>query len=180
MVGSCDFIMVKLRRYDHLGTARFVTFPTYYRKRLLLEDPACQALAFELSRLRTEAQVKLLGYVFMPEHVHLVLLPPDGAPLGKLIGQLKARSAQKIAKVAKIKLCLASGESPTSVRVWQARCYDHNCRTQMATREKIEYCHKNPVTRGLVTDASQWRWSSHNWYQGEHDVPIEIDGFDAI
>lgn len=172
--------MVKLRHYDHLGTARFITFPTAYRKKLLLEVAACQALAIELGRLRSEAQVKLLGYVFMPEHVHLVLLPPDGAPLGKLIGQVKARSARKIAQIEGLRIDLVPVGELASVKVWQARCYDHNCRTPLATREKIEYCHKNPVTRGLVTDASLWRWSSYNWYQGERNVPIEIDDLESV
>ncbi|MCH7879139.1 MAG: hypothetical protein IH914_07490 [candidate division Zixibacteria bacterium] len=33
---------------------------------------------------------------------------------------------------------------------WQARFYDHNCRTQESVIRKIEYCHKNPINRSLV------------------------------
>jgi putative transposase len=30
----------------------------------------------------------------------------------------------------------------------------------------IEYLHMNPVRRGLVGRASEWRWSSAGWYEG--------------
>ena len=30
----------------------------------------------------------------------------------------------------------------------------------------IEYLHMNPVRRGLVERASDWRWSSAAWYAG--------------
>ena len=33
---------------------------------------------------------------------------------------------------------------------WQARYYDHNCRTPETVKEKIVYCHKNPVTEGWL------------------------------
>jgi putative transposase len=43
---------------------------------------------------------------------------------------------------------------------WQKRCYDHNCRTNETVLENIKYCHKNPVTRGLVKDPGDWQWSA--------------------
>ncbi|MGH8014614.1 MAG: hypothetical protein ACREBV_00290 [Candidatus Zixiibacteriota bacterium] len=46
--------------------------------------------------------------------------------------------------------------------------------------EKINYCHNNPVRRGLAFEPSDWRWSSYNWYIGERDVPIEIDEFEGV
>jgi hypothetical protein len=61
------------------------------------------------------------------------------------------------------------------VAFWQIRCYDHDCRTSEIVREKIEYCHKNPVVRGLVNDPAEWQWSSYNWYAGFRNVPISMD-----
>jgi hypothetical protein len=60
----------------------------------------------------------------------------------------------------------------------QRRCYDNNCRTSERVREKIEYCHNNPVVRKLVSAPGQWQWSSYNWYIGKRDVPIRIDTFE--
>ena len=127
----------------------------------------------ELARLRHEQNVKILGYVVMPEHIHLVLLPPDGMKLGPAIGQMKARTSMSIRKRSIVPILI---RTTGQLAVWQRRCYDHNCRTSATVTEKISYCHKNPVNRGLVSEPGDWSWSSYNWYQGAKDVPLEIDG----
>ena len=162
--------MTKLHHFDGFGTARFVTFSTYRRVKYLEDDRLCVSLADELVWMRRTSGVKIYGYVFMPDHVHLVLHPPDECELGVILGQVKGRSSFAYGQLLKTK-----GPEP----VWQRRCYDHNCRTPVATREKIEYCHKNPVSRGLVQDPAEWRWSSHNWYNGLKEVPFVIDSIEA-
>ena len=136
-----------------------------------------------LDSVRNARDLCLLGYVVMPNHVHLVLWPPDGLRLGRVIGELKSRTARRILSCVRTeglfradRLVQGAGEDASMV-FWQRRCYDHNCRTPETVREKIEYCHKNPVRAGLVSEPGQWRWSSYNWYLGERDVPIRIDTF---
>lgn len=126
-------------------------------------------LADEIDRARTILGFRVLAFVFMPEHVHLVVWPPEGMKLGLVIGGIKARSARRF--------FAGTGIGPRGgVRVfWQRRCYDHNCRTPETTREKINYCHTNPVRRELVDDPGKWRWSSYNAYRGEKDVPLTVD-----
>jgi hypothetical protein len=43
---------------------------------------------------------------------------------------------------------------------WQARFYDFNEYTNRKKREKLEYMHRNPLTRGLVNHPKDWPWSS--------------------
>jgi len=115
----------------------------------------------------------------MPEHVHLVLHPPDGLRLGQWIGELKSRSARKIFAAGHPdgrRLSVGNSDEQRN-QFWQARCYDHNCRTPETVKEKIEYCHKNPVTRGLVAAPEDWPWSSFRYYSGDRDVPIDMDDF---
>lgn len=164
--------MTRLRHYDNLGTARFVTFSCYQRHPYFSDDNNIDLLLSEIASLRTRQNVKILEYVIMPEHVHLVLLPPDGMKLGPVLGQMKARTSMAIRKNSPT-LTRSTGQSA----VWQRRCYDHNCRLPATVTEKINYCHKNPVNRGLVNDSGEWPWSSYNWYQGKKVVSIEIDGF---
>ena len=179
--------MTKLRHYDHLGTARFVTFSCYHRYPLLREEATIRILLEDVRRIREDYQIKIYGYVVMPEHVHLVLHPADGIRLGAVIGRLKGLSSLQIqSSCAKSRPVLSTGTSLSAAfpvvrdgRVknvfWQRRCYDHNCRTPESVIEKIEYCHNNPVKRGLVSDPAQWPWSSFNWYQGMNSVPPEMD-----
>ena len=108
---------------------------------------------------------------FMPEHVHLVLLPPEGMKIGLVIGEIKSRMAREY-------FALTIPDISGTKVFWQKRCYDHNCKSTGSVREKIEYCHNNPVKRGLVKEPGDYKWSSYNWYQGEKNVPLEMDEVD--
>ena len=77
--------MPRLRHFDNLNTARFITFSCYHRYRLLTDSSLIGTFVNELDRIRTRWCLKLFGYVIMPEHVHLVLLPPDGVAMGRVM-----------------------------------------------------------------------------------------------
>jgi len=131
-----------------------------------------------LQGIRSKRNLRIFGYVVMPEHVHLVLHPSDEIKLGPLIGEIKSKSASRIISRDFVTFpndCLVSKGGEQRWAFWQPRCYDHNCRTSEAVVEKINYCHNNPVKRGLVSEAAQWRWSSCNWYNGVTDVPLAMD-----
>jgi len=175
------FYMPKLRHYDKLNTARFVTFSCYRRHKLLLHSSTIEVFLEELARIRSEKRVRIFGYVVMPEHVHLVLHVPDTLKLGSVIAQLKSRSASRIISNRILQLsddCRMKRDGRERWAFWQPRCYDHNCRSNETLLEKIKYCHNNPVKRGLVTEPGMWRWSSYNWYIGDRDVPLEMDRLD--
>ena len=161
--------MPKLKHYDNTGTARFITFNCYRNEPSLKDIRAKNILLTCLKNARDKHKFLILGYVIMPEHVHLVIHPPDGTQIGRVIGEIKSLSAREWFRTT-------AGKSEKTIRVfWQRRCYDHNCRTRESVREKIEYCHNNPVRRGLVEQPENWPWSSYNWYEGKEDVPLKMD-----
>jgi len=174
--------MPKLRYYDHLGTARFVTFTCYRRHRYLSDTYARQAVLNELASVRERINIRILGYVIMPEHVHLLVHPPDNTRLGPIIGQLKACSARAILSRLRSEGSRRGRilqRSYGSSAVWQRRCYDHNCRTTENVVEKLKYCHDNPVRRGLVSRPEDWPWSSYRWYHERRDGVFEINGIEV-
>ena len=174
--------MPLLRHYDRLGTARFITFTCYHRRQLLTDTETIQLYLQCLGDVSRRHAVRILGWVVMPEHVHLVLHPPDGTLMGAFVGELKSRSARAILqrwrerRDHRLRLVTLPGVEPPRYRFWQGRCYDHNCRTPQTAVEKINYCHNNPVARKLVAEPGQWRWSSHDWYAGVVPSELVIDG----
>jgi len=60
----------------------------------------------------------------------------------------------------------------TSVRrqergeLWQDRFFDRALRTVREYNEKVDYIHLNPVRRGLVRHATDWKWSTVHEYVG--------------
>jgi len=94
--------MTKLKHYDDLGTARFVTFSCYHRLPSLNHPKAKEIVIEELNLARDKHGFRLLGYVLMPDHVHLVLFPPDGMKLGLVIREIKSRSGRRYFYTAQI------------------------------------------------------------------------------
>ena len=173
--------MPRLRHYDHLNTARLVTFSCYRRHRFLTNDRVMNVFIEHLRELRERYKLTVLGYVIMSEHVHLVLHPPDEVKLGPIVGELKSRSARQMLAEDLVVLppdCRVRKDGRERNCVWQPRGYDHNCRTGDTVLEKINYSHNNPVTRCLVSEPGEWRWSSYNWYMGATDVPLEMDSIE--
>lgn len=161
--------MTKLEHFDSDGGARFVTFCCYRQLPFLSGDLAKQVFLRTLELVRNKHGFKLYAYVIMPEHVRLVLHPPEGMKLGLVVRELKSLSARRF-------FLLRPVGGPNEKRVfWQRRCFDYNCRTPENTIQKINYCHNNPVKRGLVTDPGDWPWSSYNCYHGSKYVPLVID-----
>ena len=67
----------------------------------------------------------------------------------------------------------ANGEGPKPF--WKTRAYDFNITAEDTFHKKLDYIHKNPVTRGLVDRAEQWRWSSYRDYEIDDRSPLAMD-----
>jgi hypothetical protein len=59
--------------------------------------------------------------------------------------------------------------------IWTTRGVDFNVETAEQLLSKLEYCHNNPVKRGLAGNAGQWPWSSYSFYEGGGSVLLEMD-----
>ena len=108
--------------------------------------------------MRVRYRFAVIGYVVMPEHVHLLTSEP-------LIGEPMIGNPSKIIQAVKLsvsrRLAIA-GEF--SGRFWQSRFYDFNLWGQQKEVEKLKYMHRNPVVRGLVASPEDWGWSSYRSY----------------
>jgi putative transposase len=167
----------RLYGQNHL---HFITFSCYRRMPLLKSARARDVFVQELARLRARTGFQLIGYVVMPEHVHLLVSePPRGTP-SDVVRDLKLRTARRLRRRGR-KITgqreLPFGE-PNEPRggLWQARFYDFNVYTDRKKREKLEYMPANPITRGLVTHPKDWPWSSWSKYarRGEGLIPVDL------
>jgi putative transposase len=147
-----------LKRYQQEGDDHFLTFSCHHRKPYLNTPTARDIFLDSLERTRSRYQFEVLGYVVMPEHVHLLVSEPPNDPLSKALQALKISVARRLA------------ERP----FWQARYYDFNVFTHDKRVEKLKYMHRNPVKRGLVMHPEDWHWSSYRHYLLEEPVPVLI------
>ncbi|MBN9616125.1 MAG: transposase [Acidobacteriales bacterium 59-55] len=151
----------RLKRYQTEGHDHFITFSCYHRLPYLNKERACLVFAETLEELRQRHQFFLFGYVFMPEHVHLLLSEPKVQSLATTLSVLKGETSKRL-----------KGERP---QFWQTRYYDFNVLTHTKHVEKLRYIHRNPVARGLVDRPEDWRWSSFNHYATGDPGHVEIE-----
>ncbi len=144
---------MRLKHFDNFGHARFITFNTHNKLPLLTNDLYRNIVIDEINHARSKYGFRIIAYVLMPEHVHLVLIPADNSRVGYIIGDIKRLSSKRIHKyliVQKSNLIEKLTVIRNSVErfaFWQRRCYDHNCRTEESLWEKV----KNTPPDGWVT-----------------------------
>jgi len=152
---------IGLERRQQTGQLHFITF-SCYRRLPFLEDPEPKdTLERVIERARQSHSLTIYAYVLMPEHVHLLTDEPETRTLSSFLRVLKGESS---------KLLKGSRE-----KFWQTRYYDFNTFTTEKFVEKVQYIHRNPVTRGLVTRPEDYRWSSFNHYASGEASTIQID-----
>ena len=139
---------------------------------------ARNAAAQILREVRARYGFALVGYVIMPEHVHLLISEPAAVQPAKVVQVFKQRLSQRMrGKKRKRKGQLAlrfPGQDDGLRRFWQRRYYDFNVWSQAKVREKLHYMHANPVKEKLVQHPRDWPWSSWSyWYRGEGLLPID-------
>jgi putative transposase len=172
-----------LRRYELYGDCRFLTFSCYQRLPLFSNDAIKDRFIEAISRCREATAFKLLGYVIMPEHVHLLLVPSlPRHPVSGILSHLKARFSHEVLSRWR------QLEAPILARVtdrrgvqhfWQAGGgYDRNIHSAGDLEETLNYIHLNPIRRGLVTSDVAWRWSSAAWYAGSEAPALSIDAIE--
>jgi putative transposase len=141
------------RRYGqhHL---HFITCSCYRRLPLFASARSKNLFVKILGEVRARLGFQLIGYVVMPEHVHLLIDETPKALPAKVIQVLKQRVSRRLRgkrRSAQGQLALQfPGDPGDHRRFWQRRYYDFNVYSEKKLREKLDYMHANPVTRNLV------------------------------
>jgi putative transposase len=164
------------RAFDLPGHVHELTFSCYRRFRFLGAERTCRWLAGAIDVARERWGFDLWAYVFMPEHVHLIVRPrtPDAPRVAAILKAVKQpvgrRAFLYLESQAPRWLPRLTRERNGRVErlFWQpGGGYDRNLVEPRALAAAISYVHLNPVRRGLVERVGDWRWSSAGWYQGE-------------
>jgi REP element-mobilizing transposase RayT len=119
---------------------------------------------------------RLLAWVIMPNHVHILFQPLNGWTVAKIVASWKKFTARKICDYQRAtpgfanraiggKTNQAIGEPSGEPRakpdpVWQREYWDRYIRNEKHLHQAILYIQENPVKAGLVAAAGDWRWSS--------------------
>ncbi|HEY4381339.1 MAG TPA: transposase [Acidobacteriaceae bacterium] len=123
----------RLERRQQTNNLHFITFSCHGRNPYLSTPRAACIFEHALESTRQKYQFHVLGYVVMPEHVHLLLSEPPTHPLSTVLGALKRSVSKQLP------------QRP----FWLPRYHDFNVFSEEKRIEKLHYLHRNPVNRGL-------------------------------
>ena len=179
----------KCRRYNVPGHAHELTFSCYKQRPFLRSERACRYLAEAIIRAKKQHAFDLWAYVFMPEHVHLLIRPTsEDYSVSSMLQSIKQSVPRRILLYLRKNnpeglRCLATNQKHRPYRFWQdGGGYDRNIISREAVLAAIKYIHENPVRRGLVSEAEDWTWSSAGNWNGTANgmIPVDIDSLHLL
>ena len=171
-----------LKRYQQTRQCHFVTFSCCHRRPLLRTAKARDLFLSVLEATRKKFAFVILGYVVMPEHVHLLISELEQQSLALALQMLKQNSSRRLRRHGRTnprQQELFAGLKSDN-HFWQKRYYDFNVRTEKKRIEKLKYMHRNPMKRGLVTSPEDWRWSSYRSYALGEAGPVTLNAWQKI
>ena len=114
-----------------------------------LRDPRIATLAEDALLYFDGERYRLLAWVIMPNHVHVLVVLIEGHPLASIVHTWKPYTAHK-----------ANAILEHSGRLWYREYYDRYIRDEDHLEREVRYIHSNPVIAGLVEQADAWPYGS--------------------
>jgi REP element-mobilizing transposase RayT len=169
------FLDPMARKWSNLnipGALHFVTGNFLDRIPVFKQDAFCQKFIDNLATLLKDWPCKIIAYVLMPDHFHMIVNPKDGR-IKEFTGKLKSLTARQISKTAQEIVFKLDSEG--SYQVWQESFKAVQLWSAWMIWQKINYIHANPVKARLVSSAKDYRWSSFNAFHSGGDEPLKVD-----
>ena len=119
----------------------------------------------------------------MPDHVHLIIhFNQLEYNIGQVLKSIKLPVSRKALAFLRTeapewlpRLAQKRGNR-TEYHFWQrGGGYDRNITEPRTLEQMIEYLHLNPVRKGLVQHAIDWKWSSARWFAVKTPGPLVVD-----
>ncbi|HHN77654.1 MAG TPA: hypothetical protein ENK11_03130, partial [Phycisphaerales bacterium] len=146
--GPADDLMVSIRDLPHFEMPEATYFVTWRAcEGRVLDDRARDAVLEALLHFDGD-RCRVYAACVMPDHVHWIVRPFNGAELGSLVSGVKRYSARRVNELTK-----------TEGSLWCPDRFDHIVRDERWFREFLKYVVENPVEAGIVDDARAYAWT---------------------
>jgi len=158
------------------GALHFITANCDKRLAVFKAEANCLLLFETINELKRQRPFKLIAYVAMPDHCHLIVNPRDGA-ITDLTGAIKGISARRMIDASPLGTFLLEKPSPDGAthQVWQDSFKAFPLWSDWMIWQKINYIHNNPLNARLVRSAADYRWSSFRAFYLGSSEPLPVD-----
>ncbi|HKY28035.1 MAG TPA: transposase, partial [Pyrinomonadaceae bacterium] len=114
---------------------------------------------------------KLIAYVLMPDHFHLIVNPRDGR-VREFLRDFKGSAAKAILKSD---TGIQFVKTDDGYQVWQESFKAMPLWSAWMIWQKINYIHRNPLKARLVKSAKDYYWSSFRSFYSQSVEPLAVD-----
>jgi len=166
---SSQEIRSRIRRWYVANAIYFVTVVTRDRQPIFADRTNLLRLRTVLHSVRDLYPFQMHAYVFLPDHLHLLMHVPQSTNISKLMQSLQWNYTM----AHKRERGLAE-----KVSLWQRGYWDHVVRDTLDFERHLNYVHYNPVKHGYVARPGDYANSSFAEYvkRGWYDEVSDIDG----
>ena len=127
----------------------FISSATWQRRLILQSNPSCELLLDVIRENRAKQRLQMHEFVFMPDHVHLILTPASLVSVEKAVQFIKGGFSYRAKK-----------ELNFNHEIWQKGYNEHRIRDAKEYAQHVKYVWMNPVKAGLVQQAAVFPYSS--------------------
>ena len=153
------------------GTFFFTATLADRRSSVLVENIGLLRRTFRTTR--HEHPFPIDAVVVLPDHLHIVMtLPPDDADFSGRWKRFKSLFTHYVVAHGLEYQRNRRGE----YALWQRRFWEHTIRDETDLVQHIDYIHYNPVKHGLVSQVSDWPYSSFHRYVKLSVLPEDWGG----
>ena len=159
-----SFMPLRYRRLNEYGTF-FITTSTYKKMNRFNRPVEYRLVIDKIDCYRLRDNVKIHGYVVMPNHFHLLLSIPENRSISVFMRDLKKRIVYEYFQLYNSHIH----------KFWQHRFDDVNIYSENVFLTKLSYIHYNPVKVGFVECPEDWKYSSAAFYTNGEESAIKIE-----
>jgi putative transposase len=172
--------MAKITRFNIENYCHFVTAKTRRNAKVFLQEEAASLLVQTILKIKEKLDFKLLAFVAMPDHVHLILMPDKRNTISDVMRHIKGRFSRKYNLLSRGMNSPDYGApnhgtgnlSLPKPKVWQESFHDHVIRNRKEFDQRLNYLYNNPVKAKLVEKPEDYEYSSAS---GKYE--IDLNGY---
>jgi putative transposase len=140
--------MARIARAVAPGLPHHITQRGNRRQQTFFSDDDYNAYIDLMAQWCAKHGVKIWAYCLMPDHVHLIAVPPEKESLNLAIGEAHRRYTRRV-----------NFREGWKGHLWQGRFASYVLDEEYLLA-CARYIERNPVRAGLVQNPEEWPWSS--------------------
>jgi putative transposase len=174
--------MAKVTRFNLENYCHFVISKTYRNEKIFSEERTAGLLIQTIFEVKRKLNFRLLAFVVMPDHIHLMLVPDKRNSISDVMRHIKGRFSRRHNHLSRginspdygVQDHRAGNSSPhhkpdthragnsslPGSKVWQESFYDHVIRNRKELLQRLNYIYNNPVRKRLAEKSEDYKYSS--------------------